>query len=1659
MEVPAKFKSALVGLRYSLLAFLIVATSAFLVSCGNTSSFKVTKGPDNLTITLSSDTTHPGEEVTVLVTVIDDNGDPIEGLTVEFSLTQNTSQAFLSALSGLTDFNGQTTITYTAGPTAGGDDKINARVIIRSNGIKLDPDSNATIAVDPTLIGSITVTSGTLTLVANGESSTAVRALLLDVGGTPVSGASVEFTATLGSFVPNQQVTNTNATTNIDGIAEVTLIAGTTPGTATVIANGGGFSGQVTIAFAADVPVTVEVDTMPDSIDPNGETTVTATVKDENGNPIDGETVYFSVEDNESGGELQSIIGLTDTNGQASVTYTAGASTGTDTIKARAATNDVSGTGTVDITAGSIVVGSITVTAGTGTLVADGSSSTVIRATVLDTSNNPAPNILVTFSTTAGGLSPLSDTTDENGIAEVTLTSATNLGTATITANARGFSDTTTVEFIAGGAENITLTADPPNILADGSSTSVISALVTDDDGNPVANGEIITFSITSGGGTLSSLTAVTVNGIATVTFTSPTSGASATIRGETTDGDNASVTIVFTTEQVASITLSLGTTTLVANGVQSTTAVASVTNTDSNPVSDGTPVTFTIPANGGDIDSTTGGAQLTVNIPTTGGIAVAVLTSSTTAGQYIITATSGGVGQLEIYTLVPGPANAGNTTLIANPLVIPADGVSTSLITLSAADSFGNPVVDGTTVNFFTTAGTLSASSGPTANGIATVVLTSSTTFGESATVTAVVDGISPTVAVGFGTVTGGGTGTASVIDLSVSTFTIRVQGSGGQETSVITAIARDETGDFIADCDDNMRFTIANSPGGGVALDGDAVNPVLKSTVNGTASVSLTSGTISGTVTILIEVILDGDCTNGAVFASALTTPIGIEAGEPANIVIFQPTEVIQNSDGSISMIISTLVQDQYGNPVENDTVIFFGLVDNPPTSQFPDRDGYKVAGDVGNTTIGVLNRFESLTFVTGGMDFTDLALNDTLIILEGRDEGGHIINNINSAIRIEVTNDFLGDETLLPFVAGTAELGTVCGVVTTGNLEPDGTCSPSSGTVIKGVAHSRLTWTPQGIFKPFYLYAESVGRTVGDAIGDNYLAVAPVSITVTINPPSVLAGTQDIEVFAEYSDGGSHPISNELITFSTSNALITGFDNTVGTATDSDVTDSAGRATVDDLATQTCLAENATVTITASSGPFAGAATLTIQATAPTANFTCTDAGDSNNADCTDTSTTPAGTTIDTWDWDVNCDSTDSTAQNPTLTLGPGTTLVCLTVTNDAGCSSSTSQSITIGAGAPMASFTDADQGDGTVDFTDTSAAATGTTNDTWNWTFPAGAVPAASSAQDPAGVDFGVIGPGPHSVTLTVTNDFGVSDSVTQSVSVSATPVAASFAPSDNGDGTADFFDTSTTPGTSSITSWMWTFPAGTIPGVSTAQNPTNIDFSGSDNDGTGGQFDVTLLVTNNFGTSDTASNVNVNITAASPSASFTSTDNADGTADFTDTSTASESTITGWDWTFPTGTTNPGISSTDQHPTGVDFSGSDNDGTGGQFNVSLQVTDNFGNTDSVTDQDVNLTAAAPSISSLSFSFAVNCQVTFNDFTTPGDSTKVSWDWTFSSAEPGVAPLSASFASSGNPVVVVDATPNANFTINWLLDVTDNFGNSDSSSNTTASITCP
>lgn len=145
----------------------------------------------------------------------------------------------------------------------------------------------------------------------------------------------------------------------------------------------------------------------------------------------------------------------------------------------------------------------------------------------------------MSFATTRGSITG-AIVTDNTGHATAALTSATNVGAATVTATAGNASDNTTVEFVAGPPVLIRVTANPASVKADGSSTVGVTALVQDAFHNPVPNQTVIfatTLGAISGSGSTDSngratatLTAAATAGMATVTATIGAVSGSATV-------------------------------------------------------------------------------------------------------------------------------------------------------------------------------------------------------------------------------------------------------------------------------------------------------------------------------------------------------------------------------------------------------------------------------------------------------------------------------------------------------------------------------------------------------------------------------------------------------------------------------------------------------------------------------------------------------------------------------------------------------------------------------------------------------------------------------------------------------------------------------------------------------------------------------------------------------------------------------------------------------------------------------------------------------------------------------------------------------------------------------------------------------------------------
>ncbi len=642
-----------------------------------------------------------------------------------------------------------------------------------------------------------------------------------------------------------------------------------------------------------------------------------------------GVTVNFTIFDNQSRSSLDAGSAVSGSDGIAFVTYTAGSLIGAqDTVRVSVAgvadpqdaliAVDPPGAATLDIT---VVASPDTIAA-----VADvGANNQATISATVTTSAGPVANQPVTFTTTAGTLlcSPCTANTNGSGVVSVKLQSSTNLETADVQAQAGTSSASTTVAFIAGPAADFQLFASPPNLTADNNSTSTVTTVVRDSAAHLVADGTTVNFSLKAasiGAGDFVEIPSsdLTVGGVASVTFRA---GVDATINGgdvnirassggansddaDSTYGDGL---ITLISEQVGSVTLTIDSTTLTANGTDFTVATATVLNTGGTPVNPGTPVTFATTS--GDLDTDfnfPAPVETTITTETIGdlGEVSVFLRSSTDPGQYFVTASSGSKSAAAQVTFEALPTDVDNSYLTVTPGTI-AKGGETAVITLTARDSFYNPVSAGRPVGFTVSSGggVISGETPTDGTGVATATITSSETEGtydlsatiDGVTIDTIADNVTPTQ-ITYGPGIGLDPNTVFLdytnkLDLPDTYLTL--ESPSGSDFIKITATVTAVNGELLLNgCGANIEFSIANGPDDAL-LDG-STGIVTKTTTDGVASVLLSAGIEPGTVRVQVSATKDSDCVALGTPVTTLSTGITIASGEAAALFIYPDSDI---------------------------------------------------------------------------------------------------------------------------------------------------------------------------------------------------------------------------------------------------------------------------------------------------------------------------------------------------------------------------------------------------------------------------------------------------------------------------------------------------------------------------------------------------------------------------------------------------------------------------------------------------------------------------------------------------------------------------------------------------------------------------------------------
>ncbi len=427
----------------------------------------------------------------ITATVVDNNGFPVKGVTVNFTSNAATAE-MTNGGQAVTNEQGKATVTYT-----------NTRSSIES-GARPDTVEASLENGSSTLSTSINV---------NADASTAHLTLLQALFDTVSAGETtslyIEVKDNYGNGVPQQEVTlsvspsegvtpsnNAIYTTNHDGnfYASFTATkAGVYQLTAT-LENGDSMQQTVTyVPNVANAEITLAASKDPVIADNNDLTTLTATVADTEGNAIANTEVTFTLPEDVKANFTLSDGGkvITDAEGKAKVTLK-GTKAGAHTVTA-SMTGGKSEQLVVNFIADTLTA-QVNLNVTEDNFIANNVGMTRLQATVTDGNGNPLANEAVTFTLPAdvsasftlgqGG----SAITDINGKAEVTL-SGSKSGTypVTVSVNNYGVSDTKQVTLIAdAGTAKLASLTSVYSFVVSTTEGATMTASVTDANGNPV---------------------------------------------------------------------------------------------------------------------------------------------------------------------------------------------------------------------------------------------------------------------------------------------------------------------------------------------------------------------------------------------------------------------------------------------------------------------------------------------------------------------------------------------------------------------------------------------------------------------------------------------------------------------------------------------------------------------------------------------------------------------------------------------------------------------------------------------------------------------------------------------------------------------------------------------------------------------------------------------------------------------------------------------------------------------------------------------------------------------------------------------------------------------------------------------------------------------
>lgn len=516
-------------------------------------------------------------------TVSDVNGNPIGGEQVTLGSTGGIPMSAVAAGSSTGTYTSTATATTKAGSytVTATDSTVPAHVISGTATLKLVPGAPTHLSVSP----------GAVSVVADGHSTTAFTVQVEDANANGVYGEqlTVGGTSDMGSAVVD----------NGDGSYTVTLTASKTAQVETVTVTDSAhpsLSGSVQVTEnpgpASKVSVTPATQSI--STDQTSGVTFTATVTDVNGNAVPADSLTFAGTGGLSFGGT-SIAG----DGTYTATATPATTSGTKTVTVTdTSVSGVSGQATLTETPGAPV--GLTLAQTSGQMIANGTSTMTLLATVTDQHHNgvPGQTLGVSSAVDGGGTAGITNAVadDGDGTYTITLTSGRKADVETVTVTDAAIGGGTTATPATTASATITQTAGPaanvavaltPNstVTANNSDQRTVTVTVTDANGNPVA-GEPVSLAA-SGAATLArtSLTTGADGTASTLVTASKTAGKETITATDTGDNVQGAATLTENAGPAASVAVSVPNQNLFDDGSSTVAVSAVVKDANGNPV------------------------------------------------------------------------------------------------------------------------------------------------------------------------------------------------------------------------------------------------------------------------------------------------------------------------------------------------------------------------------------------------------------------------------------------------------------------------------------------------------------------------------------------------------------------------------------------------------------------------------------------------------------------------------------------------------------------------------------------------------------------------------------------------------------------------------------------------------------------------------------------------------------------------------------------------------------------------------------------------------------------------------------------------------------------------------------------------------------------